>query len=485
MSYLNSAGVYERIIDRSFVVNAGGLVAGGVVISAKKGTTAVNAVTSARQFIETYGTPSKDNPSMYAALRFLNRAGILSVRRVINDAVKATGTLVVGLETLFTVTAENEGAWGNSVSVAFSKDTNQAADVFNIIVKIDGVEAEKYEVSRNPNKKDGYGNNIFIENVVNNRSSLIRIVDNAAVVGDPLMTATITLSGGTNDTVAPTSAQIITAWDDFLDTEGVTSTLLINSGWAVPAVQVKMDAVAKSRKDCIAILDVPESSLDSVNDVLAYRNTDLAIDSNTSALYAGWIRILDQYTNLEVNIPPSGDVAAMIARTIEDGNRWDAMAGLSKQIPNSLGTSNLYNEGDRDILYTNGINPITRINGTNSVVWGQKNLQKAASALDRVPTMITNLWLNQRMKIALQPFVFSPNTVQVRDQINFLLSSFLENVRLQGGLYDFRVVTDETINTPSVIDQQAMEIEVYVKNVRYAEFIRLSLIVTPTGVSLG
>lgn len=483
--YLNSAGVYERIIDRSFVLNAGGLVAGGIVISAKKGTTAVNAVTSARQFVETYGTPSKDNPSMYAALRFLNRAGILSVRRVINNATKATGSLLSGADTMFTVTAENEGSWGNAVSVGFSKDINQAADVFNIVIKVSGVEAEKYEVSRDPSKKDGYGNNIFIENVVNNRSSLIRIVDNAAVTTDPLLTDTITLAGGTDDTVAPTSAQIITAWDDFLDTEAVNATLLINAGWAVPAVQVKMDAVAKSRKDCIAILDVPESSLDSVTDVLTYRNTDLGIDSNTSALYAGWVRILDQYTNLEVNIPPSGDVAAMIARTIEDGNRWDAMAGLSKQIPNSLGTSNLYNEGDRDLLYTNGINPITRINGTNSVIWGQKNLQKAASAMDRIPTVITNLWINQRCKIALQPFVFSPNTVQVRDQINFLLSSFLENIRLQGGVYDFRVVTDETINTPFVIDQNALEVEIYVKNVRYAEFIRLSLIVTPTGVSFG
>lgn len=483
--FLNSAGVYDRIVDKSFVVNAGGLVSGGIVISAKKGTTDVNVVTSSRQFIETYGTPSKDNPSLYAALRFLARAGILSVRRVINDATKSTGSLIVSTETLFTVTAENEGAWGNAVSVAFSKDTNQPTGVFNIIIKDAGVEVEKFEVSRDPSKKDGYGNNIFIENVVNTRSRYIRIEDNAATLGDPLTSATITLSGGIDDTVAPTSAQIVTAWDDFADPDAVTATLLINAGWAVPSVQVKMDAIAKARKDAIAILDVPESSLGAVADIITYRTTTLALDSNTSALYAGWLRILDQYTNLEVNIASSADIAAMIARAIEDGNRWDAMAGLAKTIPNTLGTTNLYNEADRDLLYTNGINPITRINGTNSVVWGQKNLQKAASALDRIPTVITALWINQRCKTALQPFVFSPNTVQVRDQVNFLLSSFLENVRLQGGLYNFKVVTDETINTPFVIDQQAMEVEVYIQPVRYAEFIRLSLIVTPTGVSLG
>lgn len=486
MSFLNSAGVYDRIVDKSFVVNAGGLLAGAIVISADKGPTDLNIVTSAREFMDTYGTPTSDNPSMYAALRFLARAGILSVVRVTNNATTATGSLTVLTDTYATFSANNPGAWGNTVTVAFSKDVNQPTGVFNVIVKLSGVEVERFEVSRDPTAKNGYGSNIFVENVINDRSKYITIIDNPLVVGDYPTTATVTFTGGADDTLAPTSGAIVSAWDKFADTQSVPANVLINAGWAVPEIQVKMIAIAEARKDAVAILDVPESSLGDVADMIEYRQTTLAANSYFGALYGGWLRVYDQYNDQQVTIPASGDVAATIIRTQEDGERWYAPAGLQRGIvPNALGTSKNFDEGERDLLYTNGINPVTAIGGTAAVIWGQKTLQIAASALDRLNVVNTLLWINQRMAKALQPFVFEANTVQTRDSVNFLLSSFLENVKLRGGLYDFYVDTSETINTPFVIDQNAMYVDVYVKPVKTAEFIRLSTIVTPTGVKLG
>jgi hypothetical protein len=212
------------------------LIAGAIVISSNRGATEVNVVTSAREFVNTYGLPSKDNPSLYAALRFLNRCGILSVRRVINDALSAAGSLpfygvdgsgnhlvavndpstltpVAGTiarvgsnpvgafvghantvatydgtvwafaapEIHLAIVAHNAGAWGNDVTVSFQHIPTQDDDVFTLFVYEAGEEVERYDVSRDPNKKDGYGMNMFIENVVNLRSRFIRVTDNPTI----------------------------------------------------------------------------------------------------------------------------------------------------------------------------------------------------------------------------------------------------------------------------------------------------------------
>ena len=494
MSFPNSAGVYDRIVDRSFVVNAGGILAGGVVISAKRGPVEINTVTSAREFIDTYGVPSRDNPSMYAALRFLRRAGILTVRRVINDALAAEGVYSINtgteetpvLEDMFEFTAANPGVWGNNVVVSFAAIEGATADEFAVIVSENDVEVERFEVSRDPDAKNGFGANIFIETVINTRSNYIRVSDDPSVAGLPVFTETVELSGGADDTLAPSSGDLILAWEEFKNVDEVPAQLLINAGWATPAVQQKMLEVAQARKDAVAILDVPQDTANDVDAMIAYRKTELLANTYFGGLYGGWIRIYDEYNDREVSIPPSGDVAAIFVYTLEVAERWDAPAGLQRGIvPNALGVSKILTEGERDLLYIAGINPVTTYGGAAAVIWGQKTLQVAASALDRFNVVNSVLWMNQRMVQALQPFVFQPNTKFTRDSVNFLLSSFLENIQLRGGLYGFYVDTSENINTPFVIDNNQMLVDVYIKPTRTAEFIRVSTIITPTGVQLG
>lgn len=489
MSFGNSAGVYDRIIDRSFIVNAGGLLAGGVVISAKKGPVGINTVTSAREFIDTYGVPTRDNPSMYAALRFLRRAGILTVYRVINDAVAASGVLeqdVLAVPTeVFSFEAASPGAWGNSIEISFADVETAPADVFSVIVKDGGEIVETFEVSRDPDAKNGFGANIFIENVINTRSNYIRVEDNPAFVDVLDLGGVVTLTGGLDDTLAPTSGAIISAWDTFKNVDEVPAQLLINAGWAVEEIQVKMLEVAQTRKDAVAILDVPQDVSDDVAAMVTYRKTDLAANTYFGGIYGGWLRIYDEYNDREVTIPPSGDVAAVFVHTVEVAERWDAPAGLQRGIiPNALGVTKILTEGERDLLYTAGINPVTTYGGAAAVIWGQKTLQIAASALDRFNVVNSVLWINQRIVQALQPFVFQPNTKFTRDSVNFLLASFLDNIKIRGGLYDFYVDT-ETSNTPFVIDNNQMIVDIYLKPTKTAEFIRVNTIITPTGVQLG
>jgi len=489
MSFGNSPGVYNRIEDQSFVVSGGGVIAGGIVVSAKRGPTEVNVVTSAKQFIRQYGLPSRDNPSLYCALRFLNRAGILSVRRVINDATLATGDLPdpnSGPVPHLTVEAANEGAWGNAITVEFATIVGAPTGVFGVVVKEDGQVVEQFSVSRDPDAKNGYGNNIFIEDVINNQSEFIQVQDNPTITAPYNMSAVINLSGGADDTVAPTSGDIMTAWDEFKNEEDVEAQLLINAGWTAPSVQSKMLEVADTRFDAYAILDVPQSAASSIQDMIDYRNTQLGADTYFGGLYGGWLKVYDQYNDREVTIPPSGDVAAAFVDTATNYERWDAPAGMRRGvIPSTLGVTKVMNEGERDMLYNNGINPVTSFPGVNAVIFGQKSLQMAASALDRANVVMSLLWINERMKEALKPFVFEPNTEYTRNAVNFLLSSFLESIQVRGGLYGFAVDTSTDINTPQAIDNNELMVDVYVQPVKTAEYVRVSTIVTRTGVSLS
>lgn len=484
-----SAGVYDRIIDRSFVVSGGGLLAGGVVISSKRGPVGINTITSAREFIDTYGIPSRDNPSMYAALRFIRRAGILTVYRVVNDAVAAKGSFDVEapLPTpMIEFTAASPGAWGNSISIEFAGVDGVREDVFVVIVYDSGEEVERWEVSRDPDAKNGFGNNIYIEEVINKRSAYIRVNDDPSVEGSVDYITTVSLEGGSDDTLAPTSGQIIQAWEEFKNTDLVPAQILINSGWATAAIQQKMLEVAETRKDAVAILDVPQDTATDVAAMIEYRKTELGANTYFGGIYGGWLRVYDEYNDREVTIPPSGDVAAVFVHTVEVAERWDAPAGLQRGIiPNALGVSKVLTEGERDMLYVAGINPVTTLSGASAVVWGQKTLQVAASALDRFGVVNSVLWINQRVVESLQPYVFQPNTPFTRDSVNTLISSFLESIQMRGGLYAFSVDTSERINTPQAIDNNEMYVELYIQPVKHAEFIRVSTIITRTGVSLA
>ena len=482
----NKVGVFGSIVDRSFVVNSGGLISAGIVISAKRGSTELKTITSARQFIDEYGTPSQDNPSMYAALRYLNRAGFLSVRRVVNDAEVATATMSNATPTVeLEISASNAGAWGNNLVVNIVTLSNAPAGVFGVQVMESGEQVELFEVSRNESAKNGFGKSIYIEDVINTRSRFIRVVD--IPNGSATYTAaTASLSGGSDDTVAPTDAQLTSAWDDFANPEAVEATFLINGGWTSVSVQQKMESIARIRGVSVAILDVPQDTSDDIDAMVEYVKNDLGLDSFYAAIYGGWLRVQDQYNDRQIVIPPSGDVVANWVNTIETGEYWSAAMGVENgDIPNVIDTTLRMTEDARTLLYTNNINPITKIGAANSVIFGQKTLQAQASGMDRLNVVNNVLNINDKVKRALLPYVGRANTALERDNVNYTVASYLEGIKRRGGLTDYAVDTSDSINTPDVIDNNEMLVDVYIQPTRTMEAINLRLIVTSTGVSLS
>lgn len=488
MSFGVSAGAYGSIEDRSFVVNGNGLLSGGIVISSKRGSTDVNLVTSANQFIEQYGYPSRDNPSMYAALRFLNRAGFLNVVRVINDAEAASGALMDGETTPseeLSITAANEGAWGNNLTINIEESTRLPANVFYLVVLENDVEVERFEISRDVNAVNGFGTSIYVEDVINGNSDYITVVDtpNASLT---YVETTVDLTGGADDTTAPTAAMISTAWDKFLNPEEVDAKLLINAGWATVDVATKMLSVAEQRRDAFAILDVAQADNADVAAMVTYRIDTLGADTYHGGLYGGWLKVLDQNSGFRVEVPASGDVAANFVESLRNGQIWDPVMGLQNGgIPNTLGTTKNFTEGERDELYQNGINPVTKIGAANSVIWGQKTLQQFASGLDRINVVMNVKDMDVAITRALLPYVGKPNTATYRNSAGGIVERFLETRKRQGGLYDYYVDYSTAINTPAIIDQQQFLINEYVQPVKAMEFIKNTLVVTQTGVDLS
>jgi phage tail sheath protein FI len=166
------------------------------------------------------------------------------------------------------------------------------------------------------------------------------------------------------------------------------------------------------------------------------------------------------------------------------GEAWFAPAGLNRGgLSQVLRTERALTNGNRDTLYSNNVNPIATFPNTGVVVFGQKTLQKKASALDRVNV--------RRLLIALKSFisqiadnlVFEQNTVATRNTFLSQVNPYMESVQQRQGLYAFKVVMDDSNNTPDVIDRNQLIGQIYIQPTRTAEFIYLDFNIQPTGAT--
>jgi phage tail sheath protein FI len=143
------------------------------------------------------------------------------------------------------------------------------------------------------------------------------------------------------------------------------------------------------------------------------------------------------------------------------------------------------NQAERDQLYEAKINPIATFPGNNICIWGQKTLQERSTALDRINVRRLLITLKKFIASSSRYLVFEQNTLQTRNRFLNIVNPYLESVQQQQGLYAFRVVMDETNNTPDVIDRNQLVGGIYLQPTRTAEFIVLDFNIMPTGATFG
>jgi hypothetical protein len=207
---------------------------------------------------------------------------------------------------------------------------------------------------------------------------------------------------------------------------------------------------------------------------------DSGIDSNYTATYYPWILTRDSVTNTQVYIPPTAEVTRNLALTDNIAFPWFATAGYTRGLVNGVKARRKLSQEDRDVLYEGRINPIATFSDVGTVIWGNKTLQIAQSALDRLNVRRLLLQARKLISAVSVRLLFEQNDDIVRQQFLDAVNPILDSIRRDRGLYDFRVTVR---NTPEDLDNNRLVGSIYIKPTRALEFIDITFYITPTGAS--
>jgi phage tail sheath protein FI len=209
-----------------------------------------------------------------------------------------------------------------------------------------------------------------------------------------------------------------------------------------------------------------------------------AIDSSYAATYWPWLQTIDPDTNKTIWVPASAMIPGVYAFNDRAGEPWFAPAGLNRGgLSTVLRAERKLTNGNRNDLYSNNVNPIATFPNTGVVVFGQKTLQKKASAMDRVNVRRLLIALKAYISQVADNLVFEQNTIATRNNFLSQVNPYMESVQQRQGLFAFKVVMDDSNNTPDVIDRNQLVGQIYVQPTKTAEFIYLDFNVQPTGAT--
>ena len=235
-----------------------------------------------------------------------------------------------------------------------------------------------------------------------------------------------------------------------------------------------------ARGDAIAVIDLVR-----YNQPIATVTTQAAgIDNSYSAAYWPWLQTVDPNSGQLVFIPASTFIPGVYAFTDASSDPWFAPTGITRGgMGQVVRAERRLTSTNRDTLYEANVNPIATFPQQGVVVFGQKTLQKAASALDRVNVRRLLITLKDFISQIADNLVFEQNTIATRQNFLTQVNPYLESVQQRQGLYAFKVVMDESNNTPDVIDRNELVGQIFLQPTRTAEFIMLDFNVLPTGAT--
>jgi hypothetical protein len=240
--------------------------------------------------------------------------------------------------------------------------------------------------------------------------------------------------------------------------------------------------MVEQRNDCFYIMDT-----NAFSDSIAQANTQAqAIDSNMAATYYPWVKTVDVNTNKLIAVPPSVLLPGVFAANDRVAAEWFAPAGLNRGgLLGAVSVQNRLTQSEKDSLYENKVNPIVQFPGQGIVVFGQKTLQDKPSALDRINVRRLLLTVRKYIASTSRYLVFEQNTATTRNRFLNIVNPYLESIQQRQGLYAFRVVMDDTNNTPDVIDRNIMKGSIFLQPTKTAEFIQIDFNILPTGAAFN
>ena len=427
--------------------------------------------------------------------------------------------------------SKNPGAWGNDIQIAIAKPSDfvktptisnpakyafsgislndqfdyfpgtsansvSGYDEFAVIVKYKDLIVETFIVSFSTAARDANNKSMYVESLINSQSKYVYVKVNDAVAGtlsgDNIIDsyihsnntghtdfALVSGSDGIYGGVAGalTAGEISNAYDIFSNKEEIDIDIVIaNEGNILAAVNL-----AEGRQDCIAFLGatygdtVGQAASDAVANIISWRTEGEAnINSSYVVVGANYMNVYDKYADKYRWINVAGTLAGLRAQTNTNLASWWASAGLERgQLLNVNKLAFNPNQGQRDFLYKNGLNPIVSFPGQGVVLWGQKTLLDKPSSFDRVNVRGLFITLERALWKMAKYQVFEFNDSFTRNRISAMINPFLATVQAGRGIQDYLVVCDTTNNTPDIISRNQLIVDVYIKPTYVAEFIQL------------
>ena len=411
------------------------------------------------------------------------------------------------------ITSQYNTQFGNSAAV----DTMHVVvqDENGVFTGQPGTVLETFtNVSRATDGKNVDGTVNYYQTVINNQSNYLWVVNDrsgavssaAANVASSTNQAPLSLSlingqDGYTEATAPLST-VSSGYNLFTSPEDVDISLVLqgkpiggstsSSGYTVNNFQLAnwiIDNICAVRKDCVAFITPDDGTIVSNPGnqsaaTVAWRN--VLHDSSYAVVDSGYKYQYDRYNDINRYLPTNGDIAGLCARTDSQRDPWWSPAGFNRgQIKNVIQMRHNPKQAGRDLMYSNGINPVISIPGQGTVLYGDKTLQSKPSAFDRINVRRLFIVLEKAISTAAKYSLFEFNDAFTQAQFKNLVTPYLRQIQGRRGITDFLVVCDGTNNTPAVVDANQFVGDIYIKPARSINFIQLNFVAVGTGVQFS
>ena len=435
-----------------------------------------------------------------------------------------TGNSTVGINRYWEYFGAARVAPGQSNFVRYNGNTSANDELHVVVVDEDGqftgtpgtILESFIGLSRATDAKGQNGQSIYYKNVINQDSAYIwwsadrplAISANALVIASSSQQSvgnySLSLGADGYDEATVSLATVASGYDLFRSKEDVDISIVLQGrpiqgstsstvGGASPVnfllANYIIDNLVSIRRDCVACIS-PDKTMtlnafgqEAIN-LVSWRNA--LHDSSYTVLDSGYKYQYDRYNDLYRWIPMNGDVGGLMARTDHTNDAWWSPAGFNRgQINNLVKLAYNPRQTDRDLLYTNGINPVVTFPGQGTVLYGDKTLQAKPSAFDRINVRRLFIVLEKAISQAAKYSLFEFNDSFTRSQFKNLVVPYLRTIQGRRGITDFLVVCDETNNTPQIIDSNQFVGDIYIKPARSINFIQLNFVAVGTGVQFS
>lgn len=464
-----SPGVYaESVNNANMPIEAVSASTGGFVGITVRGILGVpTLVTSWQNFLDTFAygmeTPFLVNSDLaYSVYGFFQNGGTRCyiIRAAHSTAAKAEGELKESSTTKATLSAKDEGTWGNKLKVSVAANADVAAN-FDLTVKYDGEIVEKFENLSNTASDDNY----WLDAIVNSKFI-------SCDTGTLVATSTdVAFTDGADGISDITDTDFTNALELFDSVDDVN--LICVPGQVSSAMTTAILSYAENRGNVFAIIDGAKSA-----DVSAISTFRKSLSCKNGALYYPWIKVTDPIskTGKLRDCPVCGHVMGVYARTIQERGVWKAPAGTEAVVRGAIEVVHLLVKADCDILNPIGVNAIMPRANVGITVWGARSMNPDNS-MRYVSDVLLETNIKESIKQGTQWAVFEPNNALLWLRVKTSIESFLDNLWRDGGLFGsqadeaYFVKCDEELNPQSVRDAGKLICEVGYAPNKPAEFI--------------